>query len=114
VAVGSFLNITALSEWLSRQHRHVLLVCAGWKNHVNVEDSLFAGAVVSRIKTPQHTLDDSARMAADLYAEARNDLAEYLSDSAHARRMQRLHLTKDIAFCLQEDVVSVIPVLKND
>src|SRR5690606_14047069 len=50
VAIGSFLNITALSNWLKGQNSHVLLVCAGWKNHASMEDTLFAGAVISRIK----------------------------------------------------------------
>ncbi|WP_257658668.1 2-phosphosulfolactate phosphatase [Parapedobacter lycopersici] len=113
VAIGSFLNITALVEWLRGQDRHVLLVCAGWKNHVSLEDSLFAGAVVARLKTSSSLLDDSAHMTAALFAEAREDIAGYLNNSAHALRMRHLDLAKDIAFCLQQDLVSTIPVLHN-
>src|SRR5476651_1169171 len=32
IVAGSFLNLTALCNWLKTQHEDILLVCAGWKN----------------------------------------------------------------------------------
>src|SRR5450759_3109692 len=43
--VGSFLNISALTKWLIKQDRNILLFCAGYKNKFNIEDSIFAGAL---------------------------------------------------------------------
>lgn len=114
VAVGSFLNISVLSDWLKRQDCHVLLVCAGWKNHASMEDTLFAGAVVSRLKTVDSVLDDSAHLAEIVYLDAKENLDAYIADSSHAKRMQRLDISADITFCLQEDRVSVIPVMQGD
>lgn len=114
VAVGSFLNISALSNWLKRQDSHVLLVCAGWKNHASMEDTLFAGAMISRLKAVDSELDDSAHLAEIVYLEAKNNLNTYIANSSHAKRMQRLHISTDITFCLQEDHVSVIPVMHGD
>lgn len=51
IVIGSFLNLTALSNWLKTQHENILLVCAGWKNNFNLEDTLFAGAVIEQLKT---------------------------------------------------------------
>lgn len=115
VAVGSFLNITALSNWLKSQDSHVLLVCAGWKNHASLEDTLFAGAVVSRLKDGDWEWDDSAHLAETAYLKAKDNIDVYLANnSSHAKRMQRLHISQDIAFCLQEDQVSVIPVMRGN
>lgn len=114
VVIGSFLNITALSEWLKNQHDHILLVCAGWKNHFSLEDAVFAGAVVNRIRTIGVELDDAAHAAESLYLEARGNLGAYLSKASHNKRMQRLLIEKDIAFCLQEDMVTTIPVLQGN
>lgn len=113
VVIGSFLNIGVLTAWLSRQHHHVLFVCAGWKNHVNLEDTVFAGAVISGLKTDNVDLDDAAYVAMNLYGEAKDDLMGYLKKSSHANRMQRLNIGRDIEFCLQENLTSVIPVLKD-
>jgi len=49
ITVGSFLNLSALCDWLSRQEQNVVLLCSGWKNAFNLEDTLFAGAVVERL-----------------------------------------------------------------
>ncbi len=113
VVMGSFLNISTLTDWLGQQSGRLLLVCAGWKNHVNLEDTVFAGAVTHRLRVPGMELDDAAYAAESLYLEAQGDLAAYLNKSSHSRRMQRLHMEQDIAFCLQEDRVSVIPTLQG-
>lgn len=114
VVIGSFLNISTLADWLKTQPQHILLVCAGWKNHVNLEDTVFAGALVHRLKTSGVELDDAAYAAESLYMEAQSDLPTYLSKASHSKRMRHLHIAQDIAFCLQEDHVSVIPILKGN
>lgn len=113
VVMGSFLNIGALTQWLKNQDGHVLLVCAGWKNHMCLEDTIFAGAVVDRLQAAEVTMDDAAYAAQHLYHSAREDLATFLAEASHSKRMKHLHIEKDIAFCLQENVVAAIPVLKN-
>ena len=113
IVMGSFLNISALTDWLKKQHGNVLLVCAGWKNHVSLEDSVFAGAVVNRLEAAGVTLDDAAYTAQSLYLNAESDLAAFLTKASHGRRMRHLKIERDIAFCLQEDLVTAIPVMKN-
>jgi len=78
VVIGSFLNLGALSTWLKTQPHDVLLLCAGWKNKVNLEDSLFAGAVAYHLQNDSFKLDDAAILVADLYALAKGNLAEFM------------------------------------
>ena len=47
--IGSFLNIGALTQWLIKQERDVLLFCAGWKNRFNIEDTVCAGAIAEKL-----------------------------------------------------------------
>ena len=37
VVIGSFLNLTALTDWLVKQNENVLLLCSGWKDKFNLE-----------------------------------------------------------------------------
>ncbi|MFB2121152.1 2-phosphosulfolactate phosphatase [Parapedobacter sp. 2B3] len=113
VVMGSFLNISVLADWLKGQDGHVLLVCAGWKNHMSLEDTVFAGAVANRLAAPGIALDDAALAAQRLYLDARENVAAFLAEASHGKRMKHLHIEQDIAFCLQEDAVATIPVLKN-
>src|SRR6195952_2885673 len=51
IITGSFPNLSAVCNYLaSQQNRDVVLACAGWKDRINIEDTLFAGAIVARIK----------------------------------------------------------------
>lgn len=114
IIVGSFLNLSAVSNWLQQQTKDIVLLCAGWKNHFSLEDTLFAGAVVKKLNGEKLCLDDSAMAAEDLYKVAKRDLAAYLLKSSHAKRLKKLNIDKDIAFCLQIDIISIIPVLAGN
>ena len=89
---------------------------AGWKGRYNLEDSLFAGAVVNVLTLNENSYDlsDSAFSANLLFESSKNDLNDFLKDSSHRRRLGKLNLEKDIEFCLQRDYTDVIPVLEND
>lgn len=114
VVIGSFLNLNALSAWLGDQQEDILLVCAGWKNNFNLEDTLFAGAVVEKLKDTGYKLDDSAIGANDLYLAGRDDINGYLKKSSHSERLKKLGIEADVAFCLQVDQITAIPVLEGD
>ena len=49
IIIGSFLNMGAVVDHLKSLRENILVVCAGWKGKVNLEDTLFAGAVVLKL-----------------------------------------------------------------
>ncbi len=114
IVIGSFLNLTSVCNWLNEQNENILLVCSGWKNNFNLEDTLFAGAVVDRLKTGNFSPDDPAIAANDLYDLAKNDLDGYLKKTSHSERLKALGIERDIAFCLNVDTTTAIPVLDGD
>jgi 2-phosphosulfolactate phosphatase len=114
IAIGSFLNLTALCNWLKTQDGNILLVCAGWKNNYNLEDTVFAGAVIEQLKTKNFKLDDAAIGANDLYQLAKDDLPGYLAKTSHSERLKKLGIEKDITFCLNVDITTAIPVLQGE
>jgi 2-phosphosulfolactate phosphatase len=114
IVIGSFLNLTALGTWLGKQNENILLVCAGWKNNFNLEDTLFAGAVIDQLKPCGFELDDAAIAANDLYQAGKHDINAYLKKTSHGERLKKLGIEKDIEFCLQVDVTTAIPVLDGE
>lgn len=114
IVIGSFLNLTSLCNWLKSQQENILLVCAGWKNNFNLEDTLFAGAVVDKFQSNAYQTDDSSTAANDLFQLAKNDLNIYLQKTAHSERLKKLGIEEDIKFCLQVDVTTAIPVLQGE
>jgi len=116
IVIGSFLNYTALCNWLKAQDTNVILLCSGWKNAFNFEDTLFAGAVVKCL-LPDFGLNnhrDSALAAMHLYELADDNLYAFLEKSSHRKRLERLNIEDDVEFCLKPDYTDVIPVMVGD
>ena len=114
VIVGAFLNLEAVVQYLKKLGLDVLVVCAGWKGNFNLEDTLFAGAVVDRLAGSFELENDAALASQHLYLEAKSNLLGFLRRSSHVRRLEHLEIHKDIEFCLQHDVFDVLPVWKQD
>jgi len=114
VIVGAFLNLAAVVNHLKNQPYDVLVLCAGWKGRPNLEDTLFAGAVVEALKDEYFVSEDSAIMAMRVYNEAKSNMGAYLSNSSHIRRLQGLGIHKDINYCLQKDLYDIVPVLRGN
>lgn len=114
IVIGSFLNLTALCNWIKTQPKHVLLLCSGWKDKVNLEDTLFAGGVVNQLRNEDYMLDDAGIAAEDLYLLAKDDLRSYLQKTSHSERLKKLGIEEDIRFCLNLDVTNSIPILDGE
>jgi 2-phosphosulfolactate phosphatase len=114
VVIGAFTNITALCNWLNSQNRNILLLCSGWKNKFNLEDTLFAGALTDLLlKTSDYQISDSALTASFLYKQASTNPYKFLRNSSHTERLSAMGLKNDIKFCLTLDYTEIIPVLEG-
>lgn len=113
IIIGSFLNLSAVARHLLFTENNILVVCAGWKGKVNLEDTLFAGALVDKLKDYIEPDCDAPLAAQHLYNLARRDMMAFLSNSSHVRRLQRLGIQRDIEFCLSPDEYNVLPRLRD-
>lgn len=116
IITGSFLNLSAVCQHLIEKKQNVLLACAGWKDRVNMEDTLFAGAVVSKIKQHFYINCDSSRIAETLYNAGKDDLYECMktNDASHYHRLTNFGLERDIRHCLTPDIAPVVPYYKDE
>ncbi len=115
LVIGSFLNITALTGWLTRQEKDVVLFCAGWKNRFSLEDAVCAGALAERLMKSSlySTICDSTNAAMDLWTMAKDNLQGYIEKAAQRSRLRNKGLDDCIGFCLTPDFTEKIPLIKN-
>lgn len=116
IITGSFPNLSAVCNYIEHRNMPVILGCAAWKDRVNIEDTLFAGAVIDRLS---HLFDincDASKLALNLYRQAKNDLFTFMKDNqaSHYHRLMNYGLEKDIRYCLTPDQAPVLPVFKGD
>lgn len=115
VVVGSFLNLTALANWLIEQDSPVLIFCASWKDRFSLEDTVFAGALAEKLLESGkfETICDAVTASLDLWSLASPDLNGYIQKAAQKGRLAAKGLDDCIEFCHQPDFTSVIPVFAD-
>ena len=113
IIIGSFLNLSAITSHLLESDNKVLLVCAGWKGKVNLEDTLFAGAIVDKVKDHIEPDCDAPLAAQHLYSIAKHDMVSFLGNASHVKRLEKLNIHKDIEFCMTPDQYAVVPSLRE-
>lgn len=108
---GSFPNLSAVCDFILAEKKNVVLGCAGWKDRFNLEDTLFAGAVIARVREHFTIHCDSSLMAEAMYRQHANNLLGFAPQLTHYHRLvDRFGLIKDIEFCLTPDVANVLPL----
>lgn len=111
IITGSFLNLSAVCEHLIAMKKNVILGCAAWKDKPNIEDTLFAGAVVSRVKEHFTVNCDASHIAENLYSLAKDDIYEFMkaNDASHYHRLTNFGLERDLRQCFTIDTANVLP-----
>ena len=114
VIIGGFLNLPAVADYLRKQAEDVVILCAAWKGKVNMEDTLFAGALLKKLENDYELECDAPLAAKTLYQCVEGSLYDFMQQSSHAQRLSKFGVEEDIRFCLEIDKFREIPVLKGE
>ena len=115
IITGSFSNVSAVCEHIMDMKRNVILGCAAWKDKVNMEDTLFAGAIIANVRKNFEINCDSSHMAEAMYDKGKKDLFAFIkkNNASHYHRLMKFGLEKDIRYCLTADKANVLPVYSD-
>ena len=106
---------SAEQELIDEMKKNVILGCAAWKDKVNIEDLLFAGAVINRVKNKFSINCDSSGIAETVWLEAKDDLYGFMKErqASHFLRLSGFGLEKDIRYCLSPDLANILPFYED-
>lgn len=112
IVTGSFANLNAVTDYLIQQKNNVILACAAWKDRINIEDTLFAGAVIDKVQQHFRIECDASHIANNLYRKASGDLFTFMKENnaSHYNRLMNYGLEKDIRYCLEPNLANVLPI----
>ena len=114
IIFGAFVNLKAVARRINSLKKNVVVVCAGWEGEVNLEDTMFAGALINILGSSFIREGDGAELAYQLYRLGENDLSGFLEKSSHVQRLKRLNLQKDIDLCFELDRYDIVPELVEE
>ena len=110
VYIGSFLNLTAVSEAVKQTNENILLITSGKEGKFSLEDTVCAGAFVEKLDAAtEFELTDSARVAQILYTIYKTNLHQMLATCEHGKYLAGLGYEKDLEYCAQVDTLSLVP-----
>ena len=110
VITGSFVNLDSVARFLADSGRDVILACSGWKDRFNLEDTLFAGAVVDLIGARYAINCDSSLMAKQMYQLHQTDMKTFIRNTSHWHRLKAFGLEKDLEYCVSAGGAEVLPL----
>ena len=116
VLIGAWLNLSALARYIRSEGKDLLVLCAGWKNKFNLEDTLFAGALAKQVLQEEgfYTICDATLGAIDLFEAADKDMLGYIEKVAQRHRLKKNNLDDVIGYCHETDRTDLIPVLEEN
>lgn len=116
VLIGAWLNLSALARYVRSEGKDLLVLCAGWKNKFNLEDTLFAGALAKQVLQEEgfYTICDATLGAIDLFEAADRDMLGYIEKVAQRHRLKKNNLDDVIGYCHETDRTDLIPVLEEN
>ena len=116
VLIGCLNNLDFLCQYLIERHENTLILASGWKDKVNLEDTICGGAIADiLLETRKFRSDEDSTVAAKfIYQAAREHLWSFLRASSHRRRLIKLNITRDVKYCLTMNTVNCIPILEGD
>jgi 2-phosphosulfolactate phosphatase len=115
VVIGCLNNLDYLCSWLIKQEKNTLILASGWKDKVNLEDTICGGAIADiLLESRKFRSDEDSTVAAKfIYRSAKEHLWSFLRSSSHRRRLIKLNIQKDVKYCLTPNTVPCIPILQN-
>ena len=114
IVAGSFLNLESVVEWIKAENRDTILFCAGWKDHYNMEDALYAGSVVRALSDHFQILDDATLSTKMMYRYIRANMLRSVKQAQHFKRLSKLGIEKDIKFCMSNHKYDIIPIYNGE
>jgi 2-phosphosulfolactate phosphatase len=117
LAIGSFVNATAIADYIREINGDFLIVCAGRAGalgNFSIEDAVCAGMILHKLseeKSANVEMSDAARASHLLYKNLGRTLPKLLKTSDHGRYLTEIGFADDLRICAAVDTVPVLPVL---
>lgn len=120
VLAGAFVNRRAVVNYiLSEQPETVWIVGSGWEGSFSLEDTACAGAIaqslIEELKVPIDELagNDEVVGALSLFVQWKDRLLELMHHASHGKRLLRLDCDEDLKYCVQMDLLDVLPIQRE-
>ena len=114
VLVGAMLNSGAAARTVAALDRDLIILCAGTARRPSADDYCASGSIIKKLLAlkPDCECSDIALICVHLYDSLNNGSFD-LMQTGHCRRLELIGYGRDLAYCLTDDVLNIVPEYKN-
>jgi 2-phosphosulfolactate phosphatase (EC 3.1.3.71) len=114
VVVGCLLNVTSVADYIYKENKDVVIICAGTEGKFSIDDIITAGAILDRLeKLSPYESDDLSKASYFLYKSFQDNILNIMKYGYHLNRIEKLGFHEDVEFCTTIDKFSVVPKYVN-
>ncbi|HUL43557.1 MAG TPA: 2-phosphosulfolactate phosphatase [Bacteroidota bacterium] len=117
LVVAAFVNISAVTRFLTELKSDFMIICAGKEGHFCIEDAVCAGRIINKLGkggSTEYVLDDGAVAAAALDKTFGKSIVRMLKSSEHGKYLASIGFGEDIPVCAQVDSMETLPTLSGN
>jgi 2-phosphosulfolactate phosphatase len=113
--IAGFLNVDAVVDKLREDETEIIIVCAGWKGRLSLEDVLCAGYLVHGYYGGVLPEDakDGAKVAMGVFERFQDQIIPTILGTNHAKRLYEMGFGDDIEYCCRLNSHTIVPQLEE-
>lgn len=117
LAVGAFVNLSAVVDLIKSLNSDILLLCAGRPAQAggfSLEDAVCAGMIIQRLtqeKSLSIQLSDASLAAQSLTKSFGRSILKMLKNTDHGKYLIEIGFQKDIKVCAEVDSMPILPMM---
>jgi 2-phosphosulfolactate phosphatase len=110
VGTFSFLNLSATAKQMADDGYDLVLVAAGRRGVMAIEDTLAIGALIEKLPNwvPSLSLDETSRYCLAYWHEKKSNFSAEILSSDSGRHLIQLGFEADVYFCTQIDTFEIV------
>lgn len=114
VIVGCLLNVSSIAEYIQKEDKDAVIICAGTEGKFSIDDIITAGAILHKLnKLKQYESDDLSKASYFLYESFQDNILNIMKYGYHLNRIEKLGYHNDVEFCTTIDKFSIVPKYIN-
>jgi len=112
---AGFVNISAVADFVAKKSNDTVIVCSGTAGKFSLDDALCAGMLISLISDRKSVeTDDLGKMVLQFYGSEAGNISAKLKSCTHLKYLQSKGYQKDIDYCLQTNLLNLVPISTED
>ena len=114
--IGCFLNASRVADFVRQHDRDIVIICAGWRNRVTLEDTLCAGLILYHLWGGREPglVSDGAHIAYTQYLHDQDHIETSARLCNHAQWLIEMGYEADVDYCLHVDSLPVLPYFDDN